>query len=552
MPKLIYYLLVALGILCLLPPFAYGQWIAYETKIIAEGLNVPWEIRWAFDDWIWFTERSGRFTKVDPATGKKKVLLHLLDVDHTKAERGTLGFDSHPDFPQTPYVYIAYNYVRDDRKAFNVVRWTYTSDTLLDPAVILDDLPTGDIHNGSRIKVGPDRKLYVTTGEADIPALSQQMESKSGKILRLELDGSIPADNPFSGSSIFTLGHRNPQGLAFAPNGKIYSTEHGHASDDEFNLIERGRNYGWPAVEGYCNTEAEFGRCAELNVRQPLAAWTPTLAVTGIEYADHSMFPEWKNAFLLATLKDASLWVLKLDEVGEQVIAQYRYPLRYTHDSTDLKRLRDYCFSPDGRLFVSTSNIWTRDWNPDRIVEIKRLHVVPFEIVLVHPAQGEQVKAANATFSWLRTAGDSRYQFQLSTSTSFELASTKDRVTNDTSVTIAVDPAVRDQYWRVRELTSEGFWGAPRLVRASPAGVPEEDPAPTVVYHGITSNKLAFDANGVETGRIILSDGAELRRLTTDELARGFVDITRLSSGHYFLQLTLSRSSRVLPFNVIH
>lgn len=537
---------------CLFASPIYAQWISYETKIVAEGLNVPWEIRWGYDDWIWFTERSGRFTKIDPGSGAKKVLLQVPFADHSTSEKGTLGFDFHPDFPDSPYLFIAYNHIRDGGKAFNVVRWTYGVDTLIDPVIILDGLPTGDIHNGSRVKVGPDRRLYISTGEADFPHLAQDLNSKSGKILRLELDGKIPIDNPIAGNAAWSVGHRNPQGLAFSPTGQLYSTEHGHATDDEFNLVERGRNYGWPLVEGFCDRASELEPCASEDVRQPLAAWTPTLAVTGIEYADVPTFPEWKNSILMATLKDASLWVLKLDDNADSVIAQYRYPLQYTHDESELRRLRDYCFSPDGRLFVSTSNIWSKDWNPDRIVEIKRLNVIPFEVTLIEPPTGQLVHAKTVGLRWHRTAGDSRYQIQVANSGSFDLSSTLVDVTlTDTSHLIEVDSKDARYYWRVREVTSGGEWSSVEQFEVATSSVREENIKSLPAQVLPLGDRLTFDATGSSSGLLLSSTGGLVRRLTLEEISSGVLSTAELGSGVYFVKLDLLRSSRFLPINVV-
>jgi glucose/arabinose dehydrogenase len=361
-------------------PKVSAQRIDYKTVDIATELNVPWEMRWGYDNWIWFTERAGRFGKVNPETKERKLLLFETDV-YSLSERGMLGFDFHPDFPDSPYIYISYTY--QDSTHFpdtvmnfeKVVRYRYTPDTLIDRVTLFDGIHAYIWHNGSRVKFGPDRKLYISTGETyDQPWLSQQDTSPNGKILRLNPDGSIPNDNPWKGSPVWTKGHRNPQGLVFGPDGTLYSSEHGNASDDEVNIIHRGRNYGWPLVEGYADRDDEKQPFIDSNVVEPIAAWTPTLAVTGMEYYDNDRFPEWKNSFLLMTLKDESLWHLKLDSTRTKIIAQERYHIRLSIGDTGIfaGRLRDVCFSPDGRIFVSTSNIWSVEWNPDRIFEIIR------------------------------------------------------------------------------------------------------------------------------------------------------------------------------------
>ena len=167
----------------------------------------------------------------------------------------------------------------------------------------------------------------MTAGDVGASGLSQSMNSLQGKTLRLNLDGSIPEDNPFPDSYIYTLGNRNSQGLALGPNGIIYSSEHGQNSNDEFNIVEAGGNYGWPQVEGFCNTPAEEDFCEENNVIEPLKAWTPCIAVNGIEYYNHEAIPEWQHSVLLSVLGGLGgqyerLSVLHLSEDGLSVTSE--------------------------------------------------------------------------------------------------------------------------------------------------------------------------------------------------------------------------------------
>jgi glucose/arabinose dehydrogenase len=360
-----------------------AQRIDYTTRDVAVELNVPWEIRWGHDGWIWFTERAGYFKKVHPDSGIVKNLLFESEV-HSLAEWGMLGFDFHPDFPDSPFVYIAYTYADSTSKADTIlywekiVRYTYSEDTLADKHTIFDKIRAYDAHNGARVVVGPDRKLYVSTGETYYsPELAQMDESPNGKVLRLNLDGSIPNDNPWAGSPVWTKGHRNPQGLTFSSDGTLYESEHGDFTDDEVNIIHRGRNYGWPMTQGFCDTPEEAVICTDSNVVEPLMNWTPTIAPSGMELYEHDRFPEWKNSLLLTSLKDESLWQLILDSTKKKIINWQKYHIELTTGDTTVfaRRLRDVCFSPDGRIFVSTSNIWSPEWRPDRIFEIIRTGV---------------------------------------------------------------------------------------------------------------------------------------------------------------------------------
>jgi quinoprotein glucose dehydrogenase len=162
-----------------------------------------------------------------------------------------------PHFPLNGHVYLYYTYEEEGRRWNRISRFTEVGDKLTDETVILDNIPAGDFHNGGRIKFGPDSKLYATTGETFKGELAQDLDNLGGKILRMNSDGSIPDDNPFPGSLIYSYGNRNPQGLAWHPEtGVLYSTEHGPSGErakfahDEINLIEPGNNYGWPHIVG--------------------------------------------------------------------------------------------------------------------------------------------------------------------------------------------------------------------------------------------------------------------------------------------------------------
>jgi glucose/arabinose dehydrogenase len=215
--------------------------------------------------------------------------------------------------------------------------------------VLLDNITAATTHSGSRLLILPDRTLLMTTGDAQLRPESQNPASLNGKILRLNLDGSIPTNNPTPGSLVYTLGHRNPQGLVRLPIGRIYISDHGETTDDELNLLEAGRNYGWPNVEGFCST-TEQSFCAANNVREPLTVWTPTLAVAGLAYYDSPAIPEWRGSLLLATLKASKLVQLQLSATGDAITGQQDYLLNA------FGRLRALCVSPAGRIYMASSN----------------------------------------------------------------------------------------------------------------------------------------------------------------------------------------------------
>ncbi|QQL48634.1 PQQ-dependent sugar dehydrogenase [Mucilaginibacter ginkgonis] len=330
-----------------------------NARVLTEQLVFPWEILWGPDSKLWITERGGKISKVDPSTGQISPLLTISEVV-SQGEGGLLGMVLHPDFASTPQVFVAYDYLNNGVYTEKIVRFTYTGSALTSPIVLLDGISAANNHNGCRLAISPDKKLYITTGDATNSSRSQDKTNLSGKILRINLDGSIPSDNPTPGSPVWTFGHRNPQGLVFVGN-TLYSSEHGNTTDDEINVIQKGRNYGWPNVEGACNTTAELGFCPINNVAEPIYSWTPTIAPSGIDYYGSDAIPQWKNSLLLAVLKDTELLQLKLSGAGDKIESVN------TYYKTTYGRMRDVAVSPDGKVYVITSN-----GSADKIIELSK------------------------------------------------------------------------------------------------------------------------------------------------------------------------------------
>lgn len=252
--------------------------LPFTGHVLIEGLDSPWELLWGPDGKLWVTERAGpRVSRIDPATGEKKVLAVIPDAVPATGQEGLLGMAFAPGFLQSrdnDFVYLYYTTKKDDDRWGRIAKYKYDreQDALVDPVIILDRLPAGNDHNAGRMRFGPDGKLYCTIGEqghnqfgnACLPIEAQRIptvaeiqakdwDAYRGKSLRLDPDGAIPADNPeIKGvrSHVFTYGHRNPQGLAFVGD-MLYSCEHGPSSDDELNLLVPGGNYGWPHVAGF-------------------------------------------------------------------------------------------------------------------------------------------------------------------------------------------------------------------------------------------------------------------------------------------------------------
>lgn len=338
-----------------------------QIRDIVTGLDTPWEILWGPDNHIWLTERYGRISRLNPETAELQELIKLGDI-FEDGERGLMGMALHPDFINNPTVFIIYTYKGSSESTFiKLISLIYDGKKLHSPKTIFDSIPGAWNHDGARLWIDDDLTIFVSMGDAAVPNRSQQMNSLNGKILRMNIDGTVPPDNPFPNSYIWTLGHRNPQGLV-KYDGVLYSSEHGANTDDELNIILKGRNYGWPNVEGYCDKTSEKAFCEQNNVVEPIVAWTPTIAVAGIDFYNHNLISEWNNSILAVVLKSSVLVQNKLSEDRTKVISQTKY------FENQFGRLRDLCISPDGRVFIATSNKDGRG-NPnsqdDRIIEIK-------------------------------------------------------------------------------------------------------------------------------------------------------------------------------------
>lgn len=351
-----------------------------DVREVITGIDIPWEIIWGPDDHIWFTERIGRISRMNPETGTRSVILNLTSSVYQTSESGLLGMALHPDFQNTPHVFVAYTYLagfNNIRERF--VRYEYNGTSLVNPLTLVENILGTSTHNGSRMLILPDNTLLISTGDAQqAGTLPQSLSSLNGKFLRMNLDGSIPSDNPFgSDNYVYTYGHRNPQGLVLAPNGKLYSSEHGPSTNDELNIIIAGQNYGWPLVEGYCNQANELTSCNAMDdYEDPITIWTEnsTIAPSDLIYYAHPSIPEWEGRFLITILKDKHLRAVKVDETeGNQVLEDVVYL------NNVFGRLRDICTAPDGRVFLATNGpAWSNTQpNTHKIVELKNSAFIP-------------------------------------------------------------------------------------------------------------------------------------------------------------------------------
>ena len=242
-----------------------------ELEVVAENLNIPWSIE-KIGDTIYLSERTGGIVKIENGqTERQKV--ELKKEIATASEAGFLGFVLSPDFGESQLAYAYYTYMDESGQYNRIVTLRLNEDTWKEESILLDKIPSGTVHHGGRIEIGPDGKLYATAGDALQSSIAQDLESLGGKILRMNLDGSVPADNPFPNSYVYSYGHRNPQGMAWSLDGTMYASEHGNDANDEINRIEPGKNYGWPIIEGGASQE---GMVTPLFTSGPNATWAPS------------------------------------------------------------------------------------------------------------------------------------------------------------------------------------------------------------------------------------------------------------------------------------
>ncbi|MFP7298519.1 PQQ-dependent sugar dehydrogenase [Neobacillus niacini] len=218
-----------------------------EIEVVAEELRVPWSIN-QVNQVFYVSERTGSIVKI--VSGKSERQQVVLEKPLSKAaEAGLLGFVLDPGFPDNQKAYAYYTYDNGQGQFNRVVVLKLEGNKWTEDTVLLDRIPSAAYHHGGRLKIGTDGKLYITTGDATTPELAQDLGSLNGKILRMNVDGTIPEDNPFADSYVYSYGHRNPQGLVWVGD-TLYSSEHGQSAHDEINLIKPGGNYGWPVIQG--------------------------------------------------------------------------------------------------------------------------------------------------------------------------------------------------------------------------------------------------------------------------------------------------------------
>lgn len=317
-------------------------------EIVAENLQIPWEIVFLPDGDLLVTERPGTLKKI----GKEGRIYTIEGVEHV-GEGGLLGMALHPQFFENRWIYLYFTTKVDSGLKNRVERYRFEENRLSEKTIIIDNIPGAAYHDGGRIIFGPDDYLYITTGDAGSSNLAQDINSLAGKILRLKDDGSIPPDNPF-GNAVYSYGHRNSQGLAWDDQGRLWATEHGRSGIfsglDELNLIEKGKNYGWPVIQG---SEAR----AEMESPIVQSGSDETWAPAGIAF--------WDNSFFFGGLRGESLYEAK-------IISKRQISLK-VHFRNEFGRIRAVVLGPDGFFYITTSNTDGRGSpkaNDDKIIRI--------------------------------------------------------------------------------------------------------------------------------------------------------------------------------------
>lgn len=326
------------------------QQVRFRAETVAAGLEVPWAFAWLPNGDMLFTERPGRVRIIEGGKLRPEPVYRVPDVEPS-SESGLMDISLHPDFAASGFVYLAHAY-RQDGKRVKVVRYKFADLKLTDPKIIIEGIPAAPNHAGTRARFGPDRKLYVTTGDATDWELSQNNGSLAGKTLRLNDDGTVPQDNPFIGKQgyrpeIWSTGHRNAQGLAWQPgSGLMFQTEHGPShfegrggGADEVNIVEPGKNYGWPAI---------YGTMTRAGMEPPLLEYTPACAPASGAFYSGEKFTAFKGNFFLGCLRGARIIRVVLD--GRRVVRQENLM------EGNVGRVREVAEGPDGFLYFSTSN----------------------------------------------------------------------------------------------------------------------------------------------------------------------------------------------------
>jgi len=324
-----------------------NQPVDYEIEPIAQGLSVPWDIEFTSDNRILVTQRPGTIRVIENGQLQTQPLITIEEVS-PNAEAGLMGMTKHPQYDSNKLIYVCYAYSTNNQLRDKVITLTDNGTTATLDKTIIEDIPAARFHAGCRLDFGPDGKLYITTGDATNGNLAQDLDSLAGKILRLNSDGSIPTDNPFANSPVYSYGHRNSQGIAWHPiTQDLWSTEHGPSGNDgplggdEVNLIQLGQNYGWPEVSH---------QRSRAGMIDPKLVFTPAEAPASALIYSGSVFPQFTNNLFFGALRGEGIVRIVLDPNNPTTITDFEKL------DLGLGRIRDIVEGPDGLIYFTTSN----------------------------------------------------------------------------------------------------------------------------------------------------------------------------------------------------
>lgn len=318
-----------------------------QTEVFVSDLEVPWSIVFTSNERVLVNERPGRIRVIINGKLQDEPIKTFNEVS-SGSEEGLMGLTLDPYYETNKHIYVSFAYKKDGDLWVKVVRFKDNGTSLSEETTIFDNIPAARFHAGCRIKFGPDNKLYITTGDAGERKSAQDLDKLHGKILRINPDGTIPADNPFPNSAIWSYGHRNPQGIDWVAGTDImWQTEHGPSGfdgpggGDEVNVILKGKNYGWPDVS---HLESKDGMVS------PVLVFTPAEApASGLVYKSGKL-DEFKDTFLFGCLRGNGIIVVKIDPNDKSKA------LSFSKIATEHGRIRDITEGPDGFIYFSSSN----------------------------------------------------------------------------------------------------------------------------------------------------------------------------------------------------
>jgi glucose/arabinose dehydrogenase len=321
---------------------------SYKIEVFAQGLYVPWSIVFTDSSRMLVTERNGKLRVINNGVLRETPLFSFDEVS-SEAEEGLMGLSFDPDYAANHFLYISYAYEKDGDLFVKVVRFKDNIESITQDKIIIDNIPSARFHAGCRLRFGPDGKLYITTGDATERDRAQELDRLEGKILRLNSDGTIPDDNPFPGSPVWTYGHRNLQGIDWYPGTNIlFSTEHGPSGfdapggGDEVNIIYKGKNYGWPVVHHRDHKDG---------MEDPVLEFTPAIAPSSGMFYKSGVISEFKNNFFFGCLRGQGIMRVVVNENNPAEIVSFA-----KLEDVDFGRIRDIAEGPDGAIYFSTSN----------------------------------------------------------------------------------------------------------------------------------------------------------------------------------------------------